>query len=58
VYKHTDKDGNVRFGTDLHSLHCFVDRSFPENDAAYTRELVNRQPIYPVEVEEKDKCLD
>jgi len=32
--------------------------NFPENDAVYTQELINRSPIYPVDVEEKDKFLD
>ena len=32
--------------------------NFPENDAAYTHELIDRQPIYPIEVNEKDKRID
>ena len=32
--------------------------NFPENDAAYTQDLINRMPIYPIEVEEKDKYID
>lgn len=45
-------------GADRHALTCFVDMNFPENDAAYTQELINRMPIFPIEVEEKDKHID
>ena len=58
VYRMTDKHGNVRIGADRHALTCFVDMNFPENDAAYTQELIDRQPIYPIEVEQKDKFID
>ena len=54
----TDKHGNVRIGADRHALTCFVDMNFPENDAAYTQELIDRQPIFPIEVEQKDKFID
>lgn len=58
VYRMTDKHGNVRIGGDRHALTCFVDMNFPENDAAYTQHLIDRMPIYPVEVEKKDKHID
>lgn len=58
VYRMTDKNGNVRIGGDRHALTCFVDMNFPENSAAYTQELIDRMPIYPVEVEAKDKHID
>lgn len=58
VYRTTDKYGNVRIGGDRHALTCFVDMNFPENSAAYTQELIDRMPIYPVEVEAKDKHID
>ena len=48
----------VRLGADRHALTCFVDMNFPENDAAYTQELINRMPIFPIEVEDKDKFID
>jgi hypothetical protein len=54
----TDKHGNVRMGADRHALTCFVDMNFPENDAAYTQELIDRMPIFPIEVEQKDKHID
>ena len=54
----TDKHGNVRLGADRHALTCFVDMNFPENSAAYTQSLIDRMPIYPIEVEDKDKHID
>jgi hypothetical protein len=36
IFKHHDKDGNVRIGADRHSLTCFVDINFPGNDKIYT----------------------
>lgn len=48
VYRHTDKNGVVRMGADRHALTCFVDMNFPENDAAYTQELINRMQIFPI----------
>jgi hypothetical protein len=35
-------------GADRHALTCFVDMNFPENDAAYTQELINRMQIFPI----------
>ena len=32
--------------------------NFPENSAAYTQELIDRMPIYPVEVQANDKHID
>jgi hypothetical protein len=29
IYKHHDKNGNVRVGADRHALTCFVDINFP-----------------------------
>jgi hypothetical protein len=57
VYKHTDKDRNVRIGADRHALTCFVDINFPENDQLYTDELKKRQPIYQTPVEDRHKNL-
>lgn len=57
IYKHHDKDGNVRIGADRHSLTCFVDINFPENDKLYTEELKKRDQIYPIEVEDRHKNL-
>jgi hypothetical protein len=57
VYRHTDENGNVRLGADRHALTCFVDINFPENDKAYTQELINRMPIYPIEVKAQDKNI-
>ncbi len=57
IYKHHDKEGNVRIGADRHALTCFVDINFPENDAAYTEELKRRYQIYPIEVEDDHKNL-
>ena len=58
IYKLVDKDGHVRFGADRHALTCFVDTNFPENAAAYTAELVNRNSIFPIRVREEDRNLD
>ena len=57
IYKHHDKDGNVRIGADRHALTCFVDINFPENDQAYTEELKKRNQIFPIEVEGRHKNL-
>lgn len=57
IYKHHDKDGNVRIGADRHALTCFVDINFPENDNLYTEELKKRNQIYPTEVEDRHKNL-
>ncbi len=57
IYKHTDRDGNVRVGADRHALTCFVDINFPENDQLYTEELKKRNQIFPIEVEDRHKNL-
>lgn len=58
IYRHHDKNGNVRLGADRHALTCFVDLNFPENDALYTEELKNRMPIYPTKCEGEDRNID
>lgn len=37
VYRCHDDEGNERLGVDRHSLTCFVDLNFPENDHLYTK---------------------
>lgn len=58
IYKYTDENGVTRYATDRHSITCYVDLNFPENEAVYTQELINRSPIFPIEVREKDRHLD
>ena len=29
IYRHHDKNGNVRLGADRHALTCFIDLNFP-----------------------------
>lgn len=58
IYRHHDKNGNVRYAGDRHAITCFVDLNFPENDAIYTEELKNRMPIYPIKVDGVDKDID
>lgn len=58
IYKMVDSDGNVRYGADRHSLTCFVDMNFPENEGAYRAELMKRNQIFPIRVREEDRHLD
>jgi hypothetical protein len=47
-----------RIAVDRHGITCYVDMSFPENDAAYTEELKNRMPIFPIECKPVDRNID
>ena len=57
MYRHLGGP-SARYGTDRHSLTCFIDMNFPENDSLYTAELVARNPIFPEKVKPKDKDID
>lgn len=58
IYKIVDDNGVARYATDRHGLTCFVDLNFPENQEAFRQELINRSPIQPIEVKDKDRNID